>query len=601
MNLYVAGWDLTEQEQVTATDSLREVACDYPSLDADSLWRAPEGRAFAACIQSNTAARGSRQYIYQKPDEIVLFDGCMVDIDGRLNAMCASELSANWEILPARLEGRFSILRIRPQTSEMELLTDFMGMTQVFHATVNGKLIISNSVRVLTRICQDSALDPLGASLMLSLGWPSGDRTLNQAVQIVPGGAHWRWGSGAQTKPVQPQSASPAHLVGLRKKKFKYSEAGKLSDCMVAMLRTLGNSYKLQCPLTGGRDTRLLLALLLRGRLSAEYYTDASTNPEDLDTAIALANRFHLSHRVHRPSADIPEDQWDTLTARLVRQNDGMVGLWQLADIMPETYGQAEMPVRLFGIGGEIARRFYANPSILLLKRGDINGAARWLGNKLHDYNGIVREPAMALSHQFLRDWVAQAADAGYSTAEMPDVFYTFERVRRWAGAGASSRKVQNSFDLFAPLCTRPFVEAAFRLPVLNRFAEPLHYQLIRLIPELHRMPFGGDSWLTQMPSMALPQLIIRKKILPPLARKLRLTASPKETRSFDISEVLMSNLPKIRTFCMDHAKSPLWEFVDRNRFEQITAPDFERSQLTLYTEILSQIATLFYYEAFQG
>lgn len=598
MNLYVAGWGLTEQEEAAAVSCLQEIARDYPVLDAGTVWRTPSGaRAFAACVQSNATAKGPRQYIHQQRNEIVLFDGCMVDVDEHLGAMRADKLAANWQSLPMRLEGSFSILRIRPQIPEMELLTDSLGLAQVFHALAAGKLMISNSVRILTRICQDSALDPLGVSMALSLDWASGDRTLNRAVQIVPGGAHWHWTTGADANPIRLQRNFQADLFKSRKEKISCLEANKLSDRMIAMLRAFGDGYKLQCPLTGGRDSRLLLSLLLRGKISAEYYTEATTGEKDIKTAAAIADRFHLPHRIHRPS--ISSDQWDALAAKLVRQNDGLVSLWQLADVIPEAREQREMPIRLLGIGGEIARRFYCDPKVLLLKSNDFAGATRWLERQtLHCYNGIVMEPAMLLARQFLREWVLERADTGYSVAELPDLFYAFERVRRWAGG--NSRKIQESHDLFAPLCTRPFIETALQLPVWSRFSEPIHYQLIRLIPELHRIPFGGDSWLTQAPGLALPHLIVRKKVLYPLARRSSHPIQIETETSFDIRKVVEREILKLRSFCMDRAGSPLWELVDRRRFEQVTDPDTGSGNRAPYVGILCQIATLFYYEALQ-
>lgn len=595
----MAGWGLSEQEQAIALHCLQEIAQDYPSLDAEPVWRTPAGRAFVACVQSSSDVRGSRQYLHQQPNEIVLFDGCMVDAEGRINAMRSENLAAHWDSLPERLEGCFSILRIRPEIPEMELLTDYLGMTQVFYASVDGKLMISNSARLLARLCKDSTLDPLGISLTLSLGWASGDRTLNRAVQIVPSGAHWRWTANRPT-PAQLQYYSPTDLFRYRKKKkVGRSEARELSDRMVALLRAFENDYKIQCPLTGGRDTRLMLSFILRGKLSADYYTDATTHESDVNTAVAIAERLHLPLRIHRPDPDIFSSQWDKLICRLVRQHDGLLSLYQIADLLPGERTPPEIPIRLLGIGGGIARRAYRDPRVFFLKKNDLNGATLWLERQtLYSYSGLVKESAMTLARQFVRDWVAKWADTGYSFSEMPDFFHTFEKIRRWGGV--DYRKVQESHDVFSPLCTRPFVEAAFHLPVWNRYAEPLHYQLTRLIPELHAMPFGKDPWLTQLSGLAFPHLVIRKKVIQPLTRKLRCAKQIQTGTFFNIHRMIVGESQRIRTFCMDNTSSPLWDFLDRRRFEEIIKPDTDANTRTAYTDMLCRIATLFYYEAFQ-
>lgn len=595
MNLYVAGWDLTEQDQTTAVRCLQEISRDYPSLDASMAWRAPQGRAFAACVQSDPLKRGTRQYIHEQPNEIVLFDGCMADSSGALNAMRADNLAVHWPDLPDRLEGNFSIVRICPQAPSMELLTDFLGMAQVFRTKFHGKVVISNSVRILTRMSQDDALDPLGVSLTLSLGWAGGDRTLNRAVQIVPGNTHWKWTGGTGSEPVQLRRDYQAALVQAEKKTIGQEDAITLSNRMITMLRALGDKYRLQCPLTGGRDSRLMLSFLLRSNLSSDYYTDATNKEEDVRTAVDITNTLRLPLRIHRPSTEYVCDQWDALLAKLIRQNDGLVSLWQIANMIPGEYTTPEMPVRLYGNGGEIARRHYNHPQVLLLKNNGQAGAAKWLEkHTMSSHSGLVNDSAMALARQHMHHWVERTMDDGYSVAELPDCFYTFERVRRWVGS--NSRKVQDTLDIFAPLCTKAFVESAFRLPVWSRFSEPIHYQLTRLVPELHKLPFGSTPWPTQIPGLALPHLALSKKIIQPLAKKLSRASQSPEGLSFDIHKLVNRQRLNLRTFCLDHTDSSLWNFVDRDRFEETTRSDIDARN----TDILCQIATLFYYEVFQ-
>ena len=478
-------------------------------------------------------------------------------------------------------------------------VVNFLGMAQVFYARINGKLVISNSVRVLTHLCGDSSLDPLGSSLMLSLGWAGGDCTLNRAVKIMPGGSRWHWRGSEASEPLRNQYYSPSNLVYPDKTRLKCQKVHELSDQLTSMLRTLGDHYKLQCPLTGGRDSRLMLSLLLRANLSADVYTDASTGEADLNCAINVARELQLPHRICRPNIEISDDLWETLVLKLVRQNDGMVSLWQLADAMQEERTHPEMPIRFNGLGGEIARRYYADPTVFLLGGKDLAGAAKWLaGQVLHSHGGIVTEAAMLLGREFLNEWVSQMADSGFRVTDLPDCFYAFERVRRWAGG--NSRKVQESMGWFAPMCTRPFVETAFRVPVCGRYSESVHYQLIKLHPKLHRLPFGGAPWLSQLPGLALPQLIVRGKVIKPLATQWRSRPSVSPEAMFDIHNVIDAKRDTLRTFCLDQASSSIWDYVDRDRFELVTSPNADSLSRTAHIGILCQIATLFYYEAFQ-
>jgi len=54
---------------------------------------------------------------------------------------------------------------------------------------------------------------------------------------------------------------------------------------------------------------------------------------------------------------------------------------------------------------------------------------------------------------------------------------------------------VRNHLELFSPFCTRPFVEAAFSVPALMRYTEPLHYGITLQDSALHALPFLEEPW----------------------------------------------------------------------------------------------------------
>ena len=69
------------------------------------------------------------------------------------------------------LERQFVVVREANNPPCIELLTDFLGMEQAYYFHQGKMWLVSNSVRLLAQICKSSALDPLGISLFLTVGW----------------------------------------------------------------------------------------------------------------------------------------------------------------------------------------------------------------------------------------------------------------------------------------------------------------------------------------------------------------------------------------------------------------------------------------------
>jgi asparagine synthase (glutamine-hydrolysing) len=198
-----------------------------------------------------------------------------------------------------------------------------------------------------------------------------------------------------------------------------------------------------------------------------------------------------------------------------------------------------------------------------------------------------------------LQSFVGELIGEGFPPLDVPDAFYTFERVRRWAGSNA--RKSRAVSDRFSPFCTKTFVEAAFRLPALYRCSEPLHYEVIRLLlPELHRLPFGNDPWPFQQPFVNLVRMAaerqthrarsgLRQRIFRQRLRRL------KRAVDFDHTAWLEAKCAWLRELCLDQPDSLLWEFVDRAKFERLTAKTADAAARRGSIDGLYAVATLFH------
>jgi asparagine synthase (glutamine-hydrolysing) len=265
----------------------------------------------------------------------------------------------------------------------------------------------------------------------------------------------------------------------------------------------------------------------------------------------------------------------------------------------------------LYGAGGEIARGYYHNARTCFT-----NPSPRYLTTLLHDemvgYDGMLLTPT---AHQevkgYLGQFVTDTLSTGFAASDVPDVFYLNEIVRRWAGS--QFRQVMHNFRVFSPFCTRPYVEAAFKLAPYHRVMESLPLSLIKHInPELFEIPF--DKPLMPQTKAALRQkmfkqqlkedaktLLRRAKLLETLRKfkNYQTDGDPKLSKGNERIYWLEQVSEHMRTFCLDHASSRLWDYIARDDFELVMKK--ENAVLRVHNlAAIYNIMTVFYYEQYR-
>ena len=427
--------------------------------------------------------------------DLVLYDGAPIDPEGQIAGWSASALAGRWEAVQNRLEGQFVLVRATPRS--LEVLTDPLGLYPVYYWQRDRTWLVSNSIAILRTITGERSWDPLGLSTAAVSGWAGADRTLTANIRVMPGGEVW---------------SVQCDAVGLTKHRyFERAELARLSRAannrpdVPGLARTLrgvvrhasGRGGRLRCALTGGRDTRLLAALLMAEKLSAQYITGGDPDSEDVRIAARIAQRYGLEHVVEDCSREAIASRWAQLAWRLVRENDGLVNVWQAHNLAYTPTSVSSLDTFVWGIGGEICRSFYGVPLLRWQGANPDDVLLRALGRKATQ--PLARPAAQAAVVDHVRAFVQEIMDEGFPVEDVPDLYYTYERVRRWAGANL--RKYSPTAEVVAPFCGRAYMRAAFQFDALHRWTEPLHYQMLRLLDRrLHRMTFqsGQRRWKSQ-------------------------------------------------------------------------------------------------------
>jgi asparagine synthase (glutamine-hydrolysing) len=195
--------------------------------------------------------------VWHEGNQVVFYSGHLVDLTGTLAAHDAEALARHWERLPQSLEGHFAAVRLGGTPATIELLIDPLGMEQVYYYRQGSMWLVSNSVRLLRSIGARDTLDALGLCLFLVLGRLVGDRTLHEDIRVFDGGRLLSWQPGRTEPEIRPHFER-TELLRIRQTAFSAEDARQFADQFIGMMGGLAREYgELQCPITGGRDSRL--------------------------------------------------------------------------------------------------------------------------------------------------------------------------------------------------------------------------------------------------------------------------------------------------------------------------------------------------------
>ncbi|MEX2220600.1 MAG: hypothetical protein WEG40_02285 [Candidatus Rokuibacteriota bacterium] len=225
--------------------------------------------------------------------------------------------------------------------------------------------------------------------------------------------------------------------------------------------------------LTGGRDTRMLLACAKAHLPDISFFTLRDGNTVTVDTHLAtkLARRHALDHFFLRVRYATRQEQrdWLSLTGHAVSGD-----IWRIHKTLEglET-GRALLP----GIGGEVGRAFY-------WRDGDAPHA-RLMPFDLLERSGMPSEAALVGD---IETWLTGLA--GLTALDVLDLYYLEHRLGGWA-APAHYGNLTSLFEL-SPFNQRAVFASMLKLPYEYRWNKQLSTDICRSEwPALLALPFN--------------------------------------------------------------------------------------------------------------
>jgi len=197
------------------------------------------------------------------------------------------------------LNGFFNGLLIDLRIGKITLFVDRYGMQRIYYHESKDKIIFSSEAKSLHRICPElREINYKSLGEAFSCGCVLENRTLFSDIFLLPGGAAWSFSKG---KTVQKRFYfSPdvwENQPTISKEKF----FEKLTETFNSILpRYFSNNGQIALSLTGGLDTRMILACRENLPETLPCYTHGGIFNESFDVKIArkVAGVCQQSHHV---------------------------------------------------------------------------------------------------------------------------------------------------------------------------------------------------------------------------------------------------------------------------------------------------------------
>ncbi|HEX4527311.1 MAG TPA: hypothetical protein VH108_11300 [Gaiellaceae bacterium] len=573
---------------------VRKAGDAFPQLARGEPWAvtSSSSEVVVAAFHHPAGMVGPRSYHARKGDVVVAFDGWPVHRFAGWPGHDAAALLANWSELTNVAEGQFSALRVDLDSDDISFVTDAFGIAPLYHASCDGGHLVANSVEVLRLAARLDEPSLLGVSSFAALGWPTGETTLLAGVQALAGGSEYRLsGAGLTRRPY----FTPAQVAAGARSSVRFCADEVASELVSLTASAAEGGGPVDCGLTAGRDTRLLLALILAsGAGNVRYFTGGREGDGDVEGARQVASAVGIRHELRSVDA-LDKGDPGGLAKTFVSQTDGLSSLIQIGDLHDQLVAPRTLGLKVTGLGGEIGRcgvrtgPYAANVPLLTCSA---RVQQELILERARAFRTFMTADARRLVSTHVRAFTTARLSEGWGRRELGEAHYAFDRVPRWGSTGV--RRLAAIDDLFSPYCSRIYANYCFSLTPDERYLEAPHYRILTsLSPTLRDVEFS-KRWRRQEPARA--RLLASADLARSLVRRRRrgipspaqAAIQPYWVSWFD------SNLREHRELCLSVPGSPLWSLLDRAAVERaFAAEQRERARLR---EGLTRVLTLFWY-----
>jgi hypothetical protein len=368
----------------------------------------------------------------------------------------------------------------------------------VYHAAREGLAIVSDRPAICAAVVGDTTPDPLTATWVSTLGFAMGERTIYRAVRRAPVGGRLIAHDGVVTANNGRNVFRDHKPMDLADHVEAYRAAAR-----TALQSVFSSDAETTIGLTGGKDSRLVLALLIDAGLQKDVtFLTSDFAPDhggtaDVIIARSIAERFGLRHNVNpRASSTTPAPEPSTLAEWLRRHAFAVSGLtsgWDKVGV--------EQPANAISVSGGFGEAL--KHAIKSTPRHPHTCLLDSMIFSIDNFRAFL-PGTLATLNEDLEAEIYRYAEPGAVGSDAADIFYCSQRLPNWAGVQAAAQR--HRVRAFPPLYNRAMLPLAFSTPYAEKKLTRIHHEIIRQIsPELVAFPFANDRWPAELGDYSPP------------------------------------------------------------------------------------------------
>jgi asparagine synthetase B (glutamine-hydrolysing) len=477
------------------------------------LWSSPTGSVVFGGWQHAVDATGSGGHVHRSESGVTAFTGYAWPRRGswRPDGSWAAQLSTYLRRHPLtegtdELLGLFTVISL-DSAGHGVVASDPLGLSLIYWGENRDFAVLSSRAHLAARILTgrtDPPRDPLGASWLAFTGsFVVGSKTGFDGVEVVPAESFVEIDAEHGAR-IRRTGRRPWRFAG-RPDRTAPELISELRDDIATSIRAARAMPVCRhiAELTGGKDSRLVLAVLLEEGLAGEFDFRTFGTPDLPDVTVAkqIAATFGLQHQVGPDDEERARRQAQVAAMDALREGSTSdheilqrvhVGSWSgMRSVGNSKAGGAPHGDRVVvsGLCGEALRTNYPGTAKLTsVDQLDRLITVYWP----FGVAGILRPDAREYYERELRRVMFEHYTEGDAPQDLVDAFYIRNRLRRWFG---TSQEMDEQ-NLVCPLYSPFGIRTAFAIGPEERHAGRIHFEIVeRANARLARLPFDRGGW----------------------------------------------------------------------------------------------------------
>ncbi len=387
-----------------------------------------------------------------------------------------------------RVRGSFNAALWDADKGVFILANDKLGHRPLFWGYRNGTLVFASLLaRVMASRILATTIDVEAFADLLSYEYILGERTLFQDVRILPPGSYLTLKDGnLQIRTYWRLDQVEVHggYDARRQEELQHAFTS-------AVQRAVRPDITCSVGLTGGLDSRCVLAAAASQQLSFISHTGGQENSTDVVLSRQLAERVGATHRFEQLS---PEHTGAWLTPMVLHQG-GIIATLH-SHPCQYLYEAPHCDAEVLGIGGEFVRSFWLSakdPAITSQADAQQFLRNRLMGRERRQQLEQLWRPEFRTTGTRAPQEHLDSLLAAYTPQDTPavalDYFYLHERCRKFLNKAVLISRAYE--EVYFPFLDHQWIEAVAAVPLSERLANKIQVELIKnLYPSLLDIPY---------------------------------------------------------------------------------------------------------------